>query len=128
MVTARITAFNPGASPPPVTTPILRFCVFDLSDLLFFFIFFAGLLCGWLLFCPCGSGGIRTIGSLDNEAVVTASASVFLILLQAKDQPNLSALRANLEALLQDLSPAPVLFFVVHSLSSANARCAASRN
>jgi hypothetical protein len=53
----------------------------------------------------------------DNEAMVTGSTGIILILPQAEDQPSLSALRANLEVLLQGFFPVPVVFFLMHSLS-----------
>jgi hypothetical protein len=49
---------------------------------------------------------------------------VFLIIQQAEDQPDLSALRASLEVLLQGFFPLLVVFFLMHSLFSINAPAA----
>jgi SRSO17 transposase len=61
------------------------------------------------LSCACG------FSSRDKEAVAAGLTGIFLILLQAKNQPDLSAPRASLEVSLQCFIPLPSLIFTLHS-------------
>jgi hypothetical protein len=60
----------------------------------------------------------------NNEAMVAGSTGISLILTQAEDQPNLSALRASSEVPPPGFFPLLGVFFLIHSLFSKNARSA----
>jgi hypothetical protein len=67
------------------------------------------------LYCACG------FSARDNEAAPAGLTGIFLILLQAENQPDLPALRAGLEASSQCLFQLFSLFFAPHILFPANA-------
>jgi hypothetical protein len=74
------------------------------------------------LSCACG------FSARYKEAAAAGLTGIFIILLQAENQPNLPALRAGLEASLQCLFPLLSLFFTLHSLFLTNALWDALRN
>jgi hypothetical protein len=64
----------------------------------------------------------------DKEAAPAGLTGIFLILLQAENQPYLPAPRASLKTSLQGLFQLLSLFFTLHSLFPANALWGALRN
>jgi hypothetical protein len=78
-------------------------------------------------FLPVRRHAINAISVQDNEAMATGLTCVLLVLPQAEDQPDLSALRASLEVLLHSFFPLLAVFFLMHSLFSTNARAAHCR-
>jgi hypothetical protein len=65
--------------------------------------------------CACG------FSARDKEAAPAGLTGIFLILLQAENQPDLPAMRAGLEASFQGLYQSLSLFFASHILFPTNA-------